>query len=106
MRNAIPIDKKIAMTLWFLSTGSEYRTVGHLFGVSKATVRITVNLVCCLISTVMLHDYVTVPSGAALIEVIEGFKKLGFPNALVLLMGHTYQMSILLTTTTEKVGTP
>ena len=70
------------MTLWFLSTGSDYRTVGHLFGVSKATVCITVNLVCHLISTVMLPDYITVPSGAALTEVIEGFKELaiGFPQ--------------------------
>ena len=38
MRKAIPTDMCIAMTLWFIATGADYRTIGRLFGVSKSTV--------------------------------------------------------------------
>ena len=38
MRKAIPTDVRVAMAIWFLATGADYRTIGHLFGVSKATV--------------------------------------------------------------------
>ena len=38
MRKAIPTEKRIGLTLWFLATGADYRTIGHLFGVSKSTV--------------------------------------------------------------------
>ncbi len=33
MRNSILVKKRIALTLCFLATGAEYRTIGHLFGV-------------------------------------------------------------------------
>ena len=38
MRRAVSTEKRVALTLWFLATGADYRTVGHLFGVSKSTV--------------------------------------------------------------------
>ncbi|KAA8578126.1 hypothetical protein FQN60_011497, partial [Etheostoma spectabile] len=34
----VPLKKRVAVALWKLATGSEYRTVGHLFGVSVTTV--------------------------------------------------------------------
>ena len=37
-RKCVPPKKRLAMALWKLATGSEYRTVGHLFGVSITTV--------------------------------------------------------------------
>ena len=37
-RKAIPVEQRVALTLWFLSTGADFRTIGHLFGVSKSTV--------------------------------------------------------------------
>ena len=46
MRKAIPVEKKVALTLWFLATGSDYRSVGHIFGVSRSTVFITVIHTC------------------------------------------------------------
>ncbi|XP_062141817.1 uncharacterized protein LOC133849838 [Drosophila sulfurigaster albostrigata] len=35
---AIPLDKRVAITLYTLGSSAEYRTVGTLFGVSKAMV--------------------------------------------------------------------
>ena len=37
-RVCVPLQKRLAIALWKLATGSEYRTVGHLFGVSTTTV--------------------------------------------------------------------
>ena len=60
--------------------GSDYRSVGHIFGVSRSTVCITVNKVCKLIVTHMLARYIQIPSGASLKEVMAGFEDLGFPH--------------------------
>ena len=46
MRQAIPVERRVALTLCFLSTGTDYRTIGHLFGVSKSTVCIVTSGVC------------------------------------------------------------
>ena len=35
MRKAITTEKRVGMTLYFLATGADFRTIGHLFGVSK-----------------------------------------------------------------------
>ena len=35
MRKAVPTDVRVALTLWFLATGADYRTIGHLFGVTN-----------------------------------------------------------------------
>ena len=45
LRKAVPTDKRVAITLWFFATGSDYRTIAHLFGVSKSTVSLVVNKV-------------------------------------------------------------
>ncbi|KAJ7986834.1 hypothetical protein DPEC_G00332520 [Dallia pectoralis] len=31
-RKCVPLKKRVAIALWKLATGTEYRTVGHLFG--------------------------------------------------------------------------
>ena len=38
MRKAGCVEKRVALILWFLATNADYRTIGHLFGVSKPTV--------------------------------------------------------------------
>ena len=38
MRNSIPVQVRVAITLWFLATNADYHTMGHLFGISKASV--------------------------------------------------------------------
>jgi hypothetical protein len=85
MRKAIPTDQRVALTLWFLATGADYRTVGHLFGVSKSTVCVVTKQVCSAIVKRLLPEYVKLPTGEALTdrEVVEGFKiEHGFPQCV------------------------
>ena len=68
------------MTLGFLATGADYRTIGHLFGVSKSTVCVVTKQICAAIVKLLLPEYILVPTGAGLKEVVEGFKvDHGFP---------------------------
>ena len=81
MRNAVPVEQRVALTLWFLATNADYRTIGHLFGVSKPTVCVITKEVCAAIAKVLLPKYVRVPSGDELKKVVEGFRdELGFPQ--------------------------
>ena len=58
MRNAIPVEQRVALTLWFLATNADYRTIGHLFGVSKSTVCIVMKEVCAAIVKHLLPQYI------------------------------------------------
>jgi hypothetical protein len=81
MREAITVEKRVALTVWFLATGADYRTIGHLFGVSKSTVCVVTKEVCAAIVDRLLPEYIKMPTGAALTMVVERFKSdFGFPQ--------------------------
>ena len=81
MRKAIPVEQRVALTLWFLSTGADFRTIGHLFGVSKSAVCVITKQVCNALVSILLPKYIRFPSGDGLREVVNGFKhKFGFPQ--------------------------
>ena len=81
MRKAISPNRRLAIALWFLATGGDYRTIGHLFGVAKSTVCLVLKDVCTSIVKILLPRYVTFPKGEVLREVVDGFKSdLGFPQ--------------------------
>ena len=81
MRRAISTEKRVAIMLWFLATGTDYRTIGHLLGVSKSTVCVVTKVVCAVIVKHLLPEYIKIPTGTALKVVIDGFKDdLGFPQ--------------------------
>ena len=76
MRRAISTEHRIAITLWYLATCSEYRTIGHLFGVARCTLCVIVHDTCKAINEVFTNDYISFPTGR---EVVDGFKnKWGF----------------------------
>ena len=80
LRKAVPTDKRIALTLWFFATGADYRTIAHLFGMSKSTVSLVVKDVSSAILK-LLPRYIRFPTGDALREVVDGFKReYGFPQ--------------------------
>ena len=81
MRDAIATEKRVAITLWFLATGSDYRTIGHLFGVAKSTVCIITKEVCDYLVSQLLPQYIRLPQANALREVMNGFASdHGFPQ--------------------------
>ena len=38
MRECIPVEKRVALTLWRLATNADYRSVAQLFGLGRSTV--------------------------------------------------------------------
>ena len=60
MRTAVPVEQRVALTLWFLATNSDYRTIGHLFGVSKSTVCVVTKEVCAAVVKILLPKYVKI----------------------------------------------
>ena len=80
MCNAITVERRVAISLWFLATSSEYRTIGHLFGVARSTVCEIVHETCTAIVDCLLTQYIQFPSGTRLQEVVDGFlMKWGVP---------------------------
>ena len=61
MRNAISTERRVAITFWFLATGADYRTIGHIFGVSKSTVCVVTKDVCAAIVRILLPKYIAIP---------------------------------------------
>ena len=82
LRKAVPTDKRVVITLWFLATGADFRTIARLFGVSKSTVSLVVKDVSSAI-LLLLPRYIRFPTVAALKEIITGFKRdYGFPQCV------------------------
>ena len=82
MRRAVSVERRVALTLWFLATNSDYRTIGHLFGVSKATVCLVTKDVCVAIISVLLLRYIKMLTGVNFKAVIDGFAhKWMFPHS-------------------------
>ena len=81
LRKAVSVEQRVAITLWYLGTNSDYRTIGHLFGVSKATVCVVTKEVCRAIVAILQPRYIRIPSGSDLRAVVKGFAyDLGFPQ--------------------------
>ena len=74
MRSAITVEHRVAITLWCLATCSEYRTIGHLFGVGRSTVCMIVHDTCAAIVKVLSDKYISFPTGDKLQEVMDRFR--------------------------------
>ena len=80
-RQAISLQKRVAITLWVLATPCEYRSVAHLFGLARCTVCRIVHDTCKAIVKVLLPKYIHFPTGDWLSEVVQGFlNKWGIPQ--------------------------
>ena len=81
LRRAISVKKRLAITLWCLSTPAEYRTIAHLFGVARSTVCTIVHETCRAIVRILMDSYIKFPCGESLKRVVEGFESnWGFPQ--------------------------
>ncbi|XP_015276457.1 PREDICTED: uncharacterized protein LOC107118608 [Gekko japonicus] len=79
MRAAIPVDKRVALTLWKLATSDSYRSVANQFGVGVSTASVIVMEVCEAIHDVLLKHVIQLGDAQA---VMDGFDRAGFPNCL------------------------
>ena len=84
----------MAVTLWKLATNVEYRTLSELFGLGRSTVGEIVIETCDAIATHLLPQYVFIPEGDKLREIVE---RIGvFHRLWGLLMVHIYQSYVLM----------
>ncbi|KAK7879837.1 hypothetical protein WMY93_033497 [Mugilogobius chulae] len=60
-RDCVPLRKRVAIALWKLATGSEYRSIGHLFGVSITTVCRCVQDFCASAATLLVPEQICFP---------------------------------------------
>lgn len=83
MRKCITVECRVAVTLWTLATPCEYRTVGHLFGISRSSVCNIVHETCEAICNVLKPEYITFPREDELKRVMSRFlMKWGVPQCV------------------------
>ncbi|KAJ8278342.1 hypothetical protein GJAV_G00086590 [Gymnothorax javanicus] len=80
-RQALPLEKRVAIALWRLATNVEYRYIGALFGVGCSTVGQCVREVCHAIVLLLKPFYLQPPSEQELDETVRLFSmRWGFPH--------------------------
>ena len=79
MRLAITAKRRLALTLYYLASTAEYKTIANLFGVSRSFVCICIRDVSRAI-TKRMSKFITFPRGQDIHQVIDGYyRKWGFP---------------------------
>ncbi|KAJ3581651.1 hypothetical protein NHX12_019472 [Muraenolepis orangiensis] len=72
-RLSVPLRKRVAIAIWKLATGGEYRTISHLFGVGRSTVYNCVREFCDAVVVVLLPLHITMPDAGKLEEMATFF---------------------------------
>ncbi|XP_048374905.1 putative nuclease HARBI1 [Sphaerodactylus townsendi] len=85
MRQAIPVEKRVGVALWYLASPNTYREVREQFGVGLSTVAEMVVEVCLAIETELFNK--TICLGPDVATVMAGFSQLGFPHCVGALDG-------------------
>lgn len=81
-RLPVSVEERVAVTVWKLATNIEYRTLSALFGLGRSTVGRIVVETSQAITNHLLPQYVKIPGGDKLKEIVEGFESCwGFPQA-------------------------
>lgn len=80
LRASVSTRCRVSMSLYYLSSTTEYRTIANLFGVSPSFVCICVREVFQAIVDNMMSSFIFLPKGEELEEIIKAYKeKWGFP---------------------------
>ena len=72
-RVCVPLKKRVAIAIWKLATGGEYRTISHLFGVGVTTVFNCLQDFCEAAIRVLLPKHITPPDPNKLVEMASFF---------------------------------
>ena len=79
---SVSVEVRVAVTIWKLATNVEYRTLSAVFGLGRSTVGEIVVETCRAIASHLLSQYVQIPHGDRLKEIVEEFETCwGFPQA-------------------------
>uniref|UniRef100_A0A1A8DSD4 Uncharacterized protein n=2 Tax=Nothobranchius kadleci TaxID=1051664 RepID=A0A1A8DSD4_NOTKA len=82
-RQALPVEKRVAVALWRLASNIEYRTISALFGVGKSTVCRCVRDMCHAIVALLSSIYLRPPSEQELKDSAQLFGSFwGFPHCV------------------------
>lgn len=82
-QQAISVRKRVPVAFWRLATNSDYRTIGHLFGISKESVCVIADEFRTVMAEIMLPRYIKIPTGEDLHKVMETFQqKWDFPQCV------------------------
>ena len=71
----MPVEKRVAVTLWYLATPLEFRSIGHFFGIARCTACVIMRETCAAIVQVLLKSYISFPTGDKVKEVVDGFAR-------------------------------
>lgn len=84
MRRCIPLDKRVAIAVYTLTSVADYHTVEYLFGVGRSTVCQLLHTFCQAVATTLYSIYVCFPSRQEGIKaVVDEFQRqTGFPQCL------------------------
>ena len=83
-RNAVPVDKKIVVTFYYLSEEGRMRKVANTFGIGKSTVSVIIRRVTKAISVHLAPKYIQIPSTEKEVEEMVGqfYEWHSFPQCL------------------------
>ncbi|XP_036385964.1 protein ANTAGONIST OF LIKE HETEROCHROMATIN PROTEIN 1-like [Megalops cyprinoides] len=75
LRLCVPLQKRVGMALWKLATSSDYRTVGHLFGVGVTTVCRCLHEFCQAVNQIVLPEVLRTPTPEELADTAALFEE-------------------------------
>ncbi|XP_061919297.1 uncharacterized protein LOC133660681 [Entelurus aequoreus] len=82
-RVCVPVKKRVAIALWKLATNSEFKSISHLFGVSKTTVCRCVREFCSAACALLLPQQIRFPNADELREMAAGVEQSwGLPRCI------------------------
>ncbi|XP_064469812.1 putative nuclease HARBI1 [Ornithodoros turicata] len=94
MREAIPVEKRVAISLYRLGSSAEDRTVANLFSVGRSTVNEIFREFCAVIVSELEKGAVRMPTQEEMNRQVESFEAaLGFPQAMGALDGCHFPVS-------------
>ena len=69
--------------LWRLATNTDYRTISHLFGISRASVSVIVEEFCSAVTSHLAPKHIKIPTGNELNKLSPSSKQNGhFPQSM------------------------
>nr|XP_056700508.1 zinc finger protein 420-like [Euleptes europaea] len=80
MREPVPVEKRVAIGIWYLANKSTYRKAQEKFGVGMSTVGEAVFDVCFALEIELYRK--TVCLGPDVAKIMDGFSRLGFPHCI------------------------